>query len=329
MAACPPVRVEGAWQPVIDRETFERVQAKLAARAPKVTHPRVVHSEYILSGMIRCRACGTAMIGHAVKSGKFFYYMCGNARRRGRGVCQTPILPKDRIERFVVDRIKQYILTEENLAELVRLTNEELAQTCEEERERLQLLEAQIADVDSRLGKLYDALETGEFKGGELAPRITALFRKKEELQQAKAEAEAALQERAIQLADPNVVKAYVQDLRGLLEESGMVQRRAFLRSFVERIEVGASDVRVVYTIPGPRETLPTETVGVLPFVQDGPPSWDRLVGCVRAVPCALARKSGRGCCSFLSGITLRVIRERAPAIEAWPRPICNVWPRP
>ncbi len=39
----------------------------------------------------------------------------------------------------------------------------------------------------NRLGKLYDALETGEFKGGELAPRIKALFQKKEELQQAKA----------------------------------------------------------------------------------------------------------------------------------------------
>jgi hypothetical protein len=268
----PAVRVEGAWQAIIDRETFEQVRAKLAARAPKVTHPRVVHSEYILSGMIQCKACGTAMIGHAVKSGKFFYYMCGNARRRGRGVCQTPLLPKERIERFVVDRIKQYILTEENLEELVRLTNEELAQTCEEERERLQFLEAQIADVDSRLGKLYDALETGEFKGGELAPRIKALFQKKEELQQAKAEAEEALQYRTIQLADPQVVRAYVQDLRGLLEESGIVEKKAFLKSFVERIEVGASDVKVVYTMPGPHETPPTETVGVLPFIQNGPP---------------------------------------------------------
>lgn len=128
-----------------------------------------------------------------MKSGKFFYYMCGNARRRGRDLCKTPLLPKDKIERFVIDRIKRYILTEENLEELVKLTNEELAQTCDEERERLELIQAQIADVDSRLGKLYDALETGEFKSGELAPRIKALFAKKEELQQVKAEAEEAL----------------------------------------------------------------------------------------------------------------------------------------
>ena len=40
-------------------------------------------------------------------------------------------------ESFVIDRIKQYILTEQNLEELVKLTNEELAQTCDEERDRL------------------------------------------------------------------------------------------------------------------------------------------------------------------------------------------------
>ena len=101
--------------------------------------------------------------------------MCDNARRKGREVCPSPILPKDKIEGVVVDRIKDYILTEENLEELVRLTNEELAQTSSADRERLRIVEGQIADVESRLGKLYDALETGKFKSGELAPRIRAL----------------------------------------------------------------------------------------------------------------------------------------------------------
>ena len=133
----PPICVEAAWSPIIGRETFEQVQTKLCTRAPKITHPRVVHSEYILSGLMRCKNCNAAMIGHAVKSGKFFYYMCGNARRRGRGLCKTPLLPKDRIESCVVDRIKRYILTEENLEELVKLTNEEVAKTCDNEHDRV------------------------------------------------------------------------------------------------------------------------------------------------------------------------------------------------
>ena len=270
----PPIRVENAWTPIIDRETFEKVQKTLGTRAPKITHPRVVHSEYILSGLMRCKNCNAAMIGHAVKSGKFFYYMCGNARRRGRGLCTTPLLPKDRIENFVVDKIKQYILTEDNLEDVVRITNEELAQQCHDEQDRIDIINAEMADVDSRLGKLYDALETGEFKGGELAPRIKALFEKKEQLQQAKAEAEEALKCQKIELADPAVVKEYVQDLKKLLEESSIVEQKVFLKSFVDRIEVDDSEMKVVYTIPIPPDNAPAETVGVLPFVHDGPRYW-------------------------------------------------------
>jgi len=112
-----PVRVEGAWPNIVDKGTFDGAQARLAGSAPKFTHPRVVRSEYLLSGLIRCKPCDCAMIGHAVKSGKFSYYMCGNARRRGSEVCRTPLLPKHKIEQFVIDRIKRYVLTKENLEE--------------------------------------------------------------------------------------------------------------------------------------------------------------------------------------------------------------------
>ena len=175
----PVIRVENAWPTIIEKNIFELVQKKLTSRAPKITHPRVIHSEYILSGLLRCKTCNAAMVGHAVKSGKFFYYMCGNARKRGRGLCTTKLLPKDRIEKFVIERLKQYILTEENLQDLVRLTNEDMAQQCAGENGRLEIIQSEIQDVENRLTKLYDALETGEFKGGELAPRIKALFEKK------------------------------------------------------------------------------------------------------------------------------------------------------
>jgi site-specific DNA recombinase len=266
----PVIRVDNAWPPIIDRNTFERVQWKLTERAPKITHPRVIHSEYILSGILRCKNCNAAMVGHAVKSGQFFYYMCGNARKRGRGLCTTHLLPKDRMESFVIDRLKHYILTEENLQDLVRLTNEDLAEKCKGENGRLEIIQAEMQDVEGRLGKLYDALETGEFKGGELAPRIKALFEKKAELERAKTEAEEALKYHTIELASPAVVRDYVQSMRALLEESSIMRRKAFLRSFLDRIEVDESWAKFIYTWP-PNDP-PTETVGVLPIVHDGPP---------------------------------------------------------
>jgi len=152
----------------------------------------------------------------------------------------------------------------------VRLTNEKLAQTYTGESEKLELLETQIAEADSRLSKLYDALETGEFKGGELAPRIQALFQKKEEMELAKAESEEILRSQTVDLADKRVVLEYVEDLKDLLEKSSIIEQRVFLKSFVDKIEVSDSEVCLYYTIPMPPSSLPDETMGVVPFVHHG-----------------------------------------------------------
>jgi len=263
------VRMEGAWPALIDRPTFDKAQAVLRERTPSVTHPREVGSPYLLSGIMRCGECGATMVGHGGHK-RYRYYMCGSARRKGREVCGSPILRKEKVEGFVVERIKDSVLTEENLVDLVKLTNEELAQACADEKEKLKLIEAQMAELDSRLGKLYDAVESGEFKGGLLAPRIKDVMDKKEELEKAKARAEEVLRHEAEDMADPEVVRAYVKDMRDLLTTSLITEQRSFLRSFVEKIEVGDSELRMYYTIPMPPNATSQETVGLVPFVHHG-----------------------------------------------------------
>ncbi len=264
-----PQRVEGAWPVIVDKTIFNQAQAMLAARAPTVIHPREVDSPYILSGIIRCGACGAAMVGHGGGQ-RYRYYICGNARRKGREVCSSPLLPKNRIEGFVIDRIRGYVLTDDNLQELIRLTDQELARASDECRKRLELLDDQIAEVDSRLGRLYDALEAGSFQGGELAPRIRELTRKKEELRQARAEVEETLHYDSLSTADDQVVRDYADELRDLLAKSSITEQRSVLRSFCKRIEVDEGEVKMYYTIPVPPDSTTEETVGVLPIVHHG-----------------------------------------------------------
>jgi hypothetical protein len=143
-------------------------------------------------------------------------------------------------------------LAEENLEELTRLTNDELALARAEVRERLTLLEAQIADTNNRLSKLYEVLETGEFHNGELAPRIKALLQRKEELQQAKYETEEALHYKTMDIVESATVGSYVNNLRDLLERAPIIEQRSLFKSFVERIEVCDSEVCIHYIIPMP-----------------------------------------------------------------------------
>ena len=271
--AFPPVRVEGAWPPVVDQQFFQDAKRKREARAPRVTHPRVVSSRYLLSGLIRCKRCETAFTGTVAKSGQYSYYVCNSSRRKGRGSCKAAHLPKNKVEDFVVERIRNSILTPENLEDLLRLTNEELLETSQEYSELLDILKSQISDVDYRLEKLYDALETGAVEGSQLAPRITSLIEKKRDLEISRSETEENLRHQALEVADPKVIFSYVKHLKEVLDKSSLDDQKAFIRSFVNGVEVGEDALTLLYTLPGLTDSQPlTAESTVLPIVEFGSP---------------------------------------------------------
>lgn len=55
--------VDGTHEPIIDDDTFEQVQQRLAAQ--KKAHPRNMHAEineeYMLHGLVKCSACGASL----------------------------------------------------------------------------------------------------------------------------------------------------------------------------------------------------------------------------------------------------------------------------
>ena len=86
-----PVRVEKAFPAIISKARFRRVNRKLRSRAPRRSHPRRVGSTYLLSGLVRCKACNRALSGQDAKSGKFAYYVCQSVLKRGSGACDSPL----------------------------------------------------------------------------------------------------------------------------------------------------------------------------------------------------------------------------------------------
>lgn len=164
----PPIRVENAWPAAIDRETFQLVQKKMASKSPKATHPRTVPSFYLLSGLLFC-SCGRAMIGHSAKSSSHFYYLCSRSFKQGKDACNARMLPKEKLERLVIEQLRSKALTDENLEELVILVNEELQSASCGLKNRLDAVDTELNDVRARLSKLYDALETGKLELSDLA----------------------------------------------------------------------------------------------------------------------------------------------------------------
>ncbi len=269
-----PIRVENAFPAIVDHAKFNRVQEMLRERAPVKIHPRRTASRFLLSGLACCSYCGKALIGRDAKSGKFSYYVCGTLEKRGAGACPFKYLNSRKFEGMVIDKIKEHILTEEHLKELVYLVNEQIDDASKGYQEELELISREEDNISARLGKLYDAIETGKVNLDDLAPRIRELRSRLEKILARRNEIEIAMSDRKVELADMKLVKSYVNDLRQTLDEGLLTDRRAFIRSFVKEIAVSRHEIRLVYTLPLLPDGLTEEGVGVLPIVRHGGRYW-------------------------------------------------------
>ena len=258
----------------------------LKARGFSYLHPKRTASHFLLSGIARCGNCGKSLVGHDARGGKFSYYVCGTLLKKGSGSCPARYVNGQELERAVVTNIKQHILTRENLERLVCLVNEETDSLSEECREQLETIERNITDINHRLERLYDILETRKVSLEDLMPRIQQHKYQLEKLHSTKAELEMKLNQRRIELADVETVTTYVEDLHNLLSESSLAERKSFIRSFVKEVKVKGKEVELTYTIPMPPSGVAGEKIPVLSIVQYGGRLWIRTTdpGLIRTV---------------------------------------------
>ena len=140
-------------------------------------------------------------------------------------------------------------------------------------RNKLDAIDTELNDIRARLSKLYDALETGKLSLNDLSPRIRELRMRQDELSRARVLAESEIVAQGIEHIDAEIVKAYADDLKSLLEEPDFTQSKAFLRSFVKRIEIDADKAVIQYNLPVPSDKKREHLVGVLPIDTLGGPN--------------------------------------------------------
>jgi site-specific DNA recombinase len=272
----PPVRAENAFPVIIKKDVFARTQNLVSSRAPRVIHPRRTASRFLLSGLVVCGQCGKALIGQDAKSGKFSYYVCGSLIKKGAGSCTTPYLNSSKFENLVVKKIKEHILTVENLSKLVDLVNEEIDVLSNGYADELETILRELGGLDQRLDNLYNIIESGKIEMDLIKPRLLELKQQRDRLVARKAELETLLSQRKIELADRDLVGRYVEDLRNFLGSSELPSRKAFIKGFVKEIKVTGNEGHIYYNFPIPPDGCEEEKFGVPSIVRYGGRSWSR-----------------------------------------------------
>lgn len=142
-------RLVDAYEPLIDPETFERVQARISGnkRAPaagKADEP------YRLRGKIFCGYCGSALVGESGR-GKlgavYHYYAC--AQKKKHRACRKKNERKGFLEWYVAEQTTEYVLNPERLDYIARgvirsLRNDDKTKDIFRIRKKIDALESEI-----------------------------------------------------------------------------------------------------------------------------------------------------------------------------------------
>ena len=251
----PPVRVEDAFPAIVSREEFRQVAELLRSKAPAQVHPRRAGSPYLLSGLVKCQRCRRALTAAEAKSGKYTYYVCQSLLKRGSGACGTPRLNAQRFERRIIEQIREHILTESNIRDLVRLVDEEMDGVAREERAKLETIEAELAEVRRKMDRLWHAVETSDLEVNDILPRLRQHQESQERLDAAADETRRSLAERRAVLDSAEVIAAFAREMSEFLQTSELTESKAFIRSFVKEITVKPGTATIRYTIPTPPDS--------------------------------------------------------------------------
>ena len=154
---------QGVWEPIFDRETWDRIQAELDRRGDRRRNPRNVSA---FGGIVHCGDCGAAM-WHARSAGRDRFRCPTRHYFPGTDKCSGMSMDGKAVVLFVTE----YVLTQTDGKDLARLAKRQSMKGLDKEITRVQ---RELARVEALRSKVVDDVESGvsPYRSGmELARR--------------------------------------------------------------------------------------------------------------------------------------------------------------
>ena len=239
--------VEMTVPPIIDAADFAEVQARLRARNPTVTAPRIVSGPTLLTEICFCAQCGGAMTLRTGKGGRYRYYTCSTKARQGETGCQGRTVPMEKLDTLVADHLERRLLDPERLEEILAAVLHRREEWAERRAGHVTELRRRAAEAEAKLKCLYDAIEAGvaDLSDPMLKDRIAELTTIRDKARADADRAEATV-ERLGTTVTPSMLITFAAEARRRMRTEAGGYRREHLRALAQRVEVGQSEVRII-----------------------------------------------------------------------------------
>ena len=234
--------------PIIDRATFDAVQALLKARHPSVTPSAVISGPTLLTGLIHCARCGGAMTIRTGKGGRYRYYACSTRARQGPTGCAGMAVPMEKLDDLVASHLEDRLLQPDRLEAILAAVLDRRQARSERQREHIAELNKRAAEAELRLKRLYDAIEAGvaDIDDPALKDRIDGLKAIRDQARADTERAQAMLQQSGRQAVTSQMLSRFARTARERMRLPGGGYRRDHLRALAQRVEVADGEVRII-----------------------------------------------------------------------------------
>ncbi len=243
----------GCHPPLIDQTTFDEAQRILAARGENHAKRAASGSDYLLTGLIRCPACGSAMLGTRAhgKTKTYRYYSCYRHTRYDTTACSGQRVDADAIEHAVTDALASFYRDQHDLiADAV--AKAQASQTAEHETRRAELTatERELVKASTAIDRYLAAFENGALSPEDLASRLAQLKNRSRQL--AGRRDELAAQDAEVPAVPP---RATLEQVAGhidrIIAAGSHSQRKALIEALVAQVKItGPGRIIPMFRIP-------------------------------------------------------------------------------
>ncbi|WP_455543960.1 recombinase family protein [Intestinibacter sp.] len=239
-----PIIAEGKHEPIIDMQTWDKVQVILKERSKK--HNKIYDSEFPLTGILKCPECGAGMtISRSTSKRKdgtrkvLEYYSCGNWKNKGTAVCHSNSIRTEVADKYVLDKIMELVNNEDILRKVVDNINKNKTNKLKPTMEEMERIVSEIEKLGSKKNKNIELFEDGILDKNELSSRVKTI---NEEIEKLKYREQGLKQEIQMVEGEPipfEVVKEVTKRFKEVfLNMSTSQQRKQLIHLLVSKITI-------------------------------------------------------------------------------------------
>lgn len=237
----------GSHTPLLDVETFERMQKLLAQRAEMYAKHKKKCNSYttILGGMLYCKQCGakyTKQSGRKSKSGPApLYYACYSRNKKVAKMikdpnCKNKNWKMEVLDQIVLDEIHK-LESDPDYFHAIRRRKEKSTDAPN----KIEILQREIETIDGQISRFMDLYGLGAFTIDQVSSKVEPLADRKKalaaELEELNAASTSAMDEQEVM----EVVRSFSEILQG----GDLNEIRLALETLIYYIDLDEEDVYI------------------------------------------------------------------------------------